>query len=153
MNTMRIKINTDQHSFLFSHLTVGIQQIQPFRMRIQFQEAATISGFTNNTQHVNIIECTPLQQASCRMCQQREVRMLHGAQYPLGLFGARQIKAAMHRTNYHIELCQSAIRQIQATIFQNIHLNTLEQGNTLQLGIQLFNFIALLRQPQRIQTV
>ena len=87
------------------------------------------------------------------MGEQREVRMIHRAQDALGLFGARQVEAAVHRADHQIEPRQHVVRQVEAAVFQDVHLDALQQRDAVQLRIEAVDLVALLRELQRIEAV
>ena len=67
------------------------------------------------------------------------------AQNALGLFDARQLKAAVHRTHHQIKPLQYGIRQIEAAILEDVDLDALEQGDAAQLIIETVNLVTLSR--------
>ncbi len=79
--------------------------------------------------------------------------MIHRAQDALGLFGARQVEAAVHRAHHQIEPRQHRIRQVEAAVFEDVHLDALEQRDAVQLGVEAVDLVALARQLQRVKTV
>ncbi len=79
--------------------------------------------------------------------------MIHRAQDALGLLGARQVEVAVHRTDHQIEPRQHLIRQVEVAVFEDVHLDALEQRDAVQLGVESVDLVALFRQLLRIEAV
>ena len=122
-------------------------------MGVEFEKAATIFCVANDAQHVDVIRVALFDQAAAGVRQHREVGMIHGAQDASGLLRARQMKLAVHRTDHQVEPAQHLVRQVEAAIFQDVHLDSLEQRDAVELQVEAVDLFALPRQLQRIEAM
>ena len=122
---------------------MDIIQIQPVRLRIDLDTASQIVRRRKNAIHVDFIWFALADQAASRMAENGEMTVPHRAYHAFGLRLARKIKKRVHRSDHHVQLFERRIRQIEAAILENIDLNALEDGETLELGVQLVDFADL----------
>ena len=132
---------------------VNVIQVQPFRLRIDLEEATQLARGRYHAVHVDLVWFALADQPAGRMPDDGNVAVLHGPHHPLGLGLARQIEERMHRGHDHVEFRKRRIRQIEAAVLENIDLDALEDREVLELGIELVDRANLPRHPRRIEAV
>jgi len=65
----------------------------------------------------------------------------------------RQVEAAVHRAHHQVEPRQHCIRQVEAAVFEDVHLDALEQRDAVQFCVKAVDLVALARQLQRVESV
>ena len=68
-------------------------------------------------------------------------------------FARDRSKLAVHRADHQIEPRQHLVRQVEAAVFEDVHLDALEQGDAVEFAVEAVDLVALPRQPQRIEAV
>jgi len=61
------------------------------------------------------------------MGKQREARMVHRAQYALGLTLARQVEITVNRAAHEIEPRENGVGKIEPAVFEYVDFYSLEQ--------------------------
>ena len=114
LHAVGVAADRDQHAFVPGELTMDVEQIKAIGLRIELQKAASLPRMTDDSQHIHVIGLALIEEAPGRMRKDGEVRMIHGAEDPLRLFGPRKSELGMHRADHEVELGQYLVRQVQA---------------------------------------
>ncbi len=76
-----------------------------------------------------------------------EVWVVHRADNPSGLVFGGKIELRVNRADHHIQFFKNIVRQVERTVFENVHFTRFQESNALELFIQLVNAPHLLPQP------
>src|SRR3989338_10780292 len=64
---VRIRVYADQHAFLPRALALAVEQVEAFRVGVQFEEAAALFRMADDAQHVHVVGFAPFDQAAAGM--------------------------------------------------------------------------------------
>jgi hypothetical protein len=150
---MRIRIDTDQHTLILGVLALQIEQVHALRLRIELQTAAPLSGRLDDGEEVQVQGLALIDQPTQWVRQNREIAMVDSPEQAPGLLASSQIEMTVDGTHHEVQAPQNIVWQIQATVFENVDLDTLEQGHALQPAIERIDLVDLLQQPVAVQTM
>jgi hypothetical protein len=81
-----VGIDTHQSSLVFRHLAIPVSQVKADRMGVHFQRTTALARMTDQTMHVHLIGLPFTDEPTDGVGQDSEMRVIHGAHDPLGLF-------------------------------------------------------------------
>lgn len=122
---MGVGVDANYDTLLFRHLTISVGEIETDRMRVHFQKAASRSCMPDQARHVHIVRGSFIDQSPAGVCQDCEIRAIHGSHDPFRLFLPGESEMAVDCADHQIEPAQVFIREIKAPVLQNVHLDPL----------------------------
>ncbi|MNC11689.1 hypothetical protein D3C75_593920 [compost metagenome] len=87
------------------------------------------------------------------MGEDAEVRVLQGAQQAAGLLLLGEREGAVHGADHQIEASEDAVRQVEAAVLENVHLDALEQGDAGQAFVEGVDLVDLPGQAVGVQAM
>ena len=91
------------------------------------------------------------------MTQDVHIGILCGANKPLGRLRLGLAEALVDARNHHVQLGQHLIREIEPSVFQNVHFRAGKQSEIssllCELLIDFLDFLKLLTQARFIETI
>jgi hypothetical protein len=103
---------------------------------VDLEMAAILACRSDHALHVDFNGLTLANQTTCRVTNNGDVAVPHGADDTISLGLAGQVEMRVHGRDHDIELGQGRIGQIEGSVFEDIDLDTLENGNAMQALIE-----------------
>ena len=152
--------DADQHPLLPGHLAVEVGEVKALGVGVELQVAAPVAGLADDAGHVDVVGLALGDQPPGGVGEDGEVGVVHGLEDAPGLVGAAEVELAVHPGDHQVELAQDLIRQVQAAVREDVHLDALEDpeghpfaGRALagQALVQAVDGRHLLQEPPAVQ--
>src|ERR1700751_1573967 len=131
---------------------MDLVEIEPSRFRVDFEMAAKLAGGGDDALHVDLIRLPLADQPPGGMTENSDMAISHGADDAIGLRLGRQIEIGVDGRDYDIELCQDCVRQVEASVIEDINPDPLENSDAVEPLIESIDLPGLTRQARGIET-
>src|SRR4029077_7735705 len=124
---------------------MDVVEIEPSGLCVDFEMTAKLAGGGDDALHVDLIRLPLADQPEGGMTENSDIAISHGADDAIRLRLARQIEIGVDGRDHEVELGQDCVRQVEASVPEDINLDPLENCDAVEPLIQSIDFPGLTR--------